>query len=396
MTVRKLLCLVLAALMLLASCSAQPGDPTETTPPDTSPAEVSEPAPETPAEPEPEPETEPTPAEPEPEPEIELYAQAIDTTESNVSVERGLTYARVGDCGFSAFLAGGGASSDQELVSFLYSLLKVPESALSFDLPGIGCSTVAAATPDGGRVFGRNFDWSCTNVILLEAHPASGYASFSTVNSDFIMEAAQSMLPAAALAIAGYYAPLDGMNEKGLAISVNMISDGARIQQKTEKSDLTTTTAVRLLLDYAATVDEALELLGSYDLHGSYDLMIHFAISDTTGRAVAVEYVNQEMQVTETPILTNFYVTEGEKYGIGSKESHSRFEELERFTAAHETANAGEIREALIAVGESNFDPSEKTEWSVIYDQTNLTATWYRRERFEEGWTATLPVTQDP
>ena len=38
------------------------------------------------------------------------------------------------------------------------------------------------------------------------------------------------------------------MNEKGLAVSVNMIRDNASINQNTDKPDLTTTTAVRLLL----------------------------------------------------------------------------------------------------------------------------------------------------
>ena len=410
---KKTLCLLLAALMIalaltLAACS-------EEKPQETSPAEGTEaPAqtePQTPAddaaETEPEPAAEPepqaeepaeaeaeaqTPAEPEPPVEQSMYATEVAAGAEPVSIEKGLTLVRVEDCGFSAFLSGGGASSDQEMLTFLFSMLKVPSPKLDFELPGIGCSTIAATTPEGGRAFGRNFDWSCNNVILLEAHPSDGYASFSTVNTDFITEAARTKLADDAMAAASYYAPLDGMNEKGLCISVNMISDSARIQQRTDLPDLTTTTAVRLLLDRAATVDEAIELLKSYDLHGSYDMMIHFAISDAAGRAVAVEYVDQQLHVTETPILTNFYVTEGSKYGIGAEESHRRFEALEKFVSEHETATIYEVREALMAAKESDYDndPSERTEWSVVYDQTNLAATWYRRERFEEGWTVKL------
>ena len=254
----------------------------------------------------------------------------------------------------------------------------------------IGCSTYAAESADGGHVFGRNFDWSCGSVLLLEAHPSDGYASFSTVNLDFIRESAN--LPKEVLPTASYYAPLDGMNEKGLAVSVNMISDSARIAQTSDLPDLTTTTALRLLLDRAASVDEALALLEQYDLHGSYDMMIHFAMADTTGRAVDVEYIGQKMTVVETPILTNFYLAEGDKQGIGSEESHRRFETLEAFLKSHEKADIYEVRDALYAVRESAFDPdpSEGTEWSVLYDQTNLTATWYRREQFDQGWTVEL------
>ncbi len=51
------------------------------------------------------------------------------------------------------------------------------------------------------------------------------------------------------------------MNEKGLAVSVNMIQDSEDINQDTAKPDITTTTAIRLLLDKAADVEEALKLL---------------------------------------------------------------------------------------------------------------------------------------
>ena len=81
------------------------------------------------------------------------------------------------------------------------------------------------------------------------------------------------------LTLAALYAPLDGMNEAGLAVSVNMIQDSAAIEQNTDKPDITTTTAIRLLLDQAGNVDKALELLGQYDLHGSMGMMIHFAIA---------------------------------------------------------------------------------------------------------------------
>ena len=56
--------------------------------------------------------------------------------------------------------------------------------------------------------------------------------------------------------------------------------------------------------------------------------MIHFAIADNMGKSVAVEYVKDEMIVTETPILTNFYLAEGKKQGVGTHQSHTRFDIL--------------------------------------------------------------------
>ena len=121
-------------------------------------------------------------------------------------------------------------------------------------------------------------------------------------------------------------------------------------------------------------------------------MMVHFAVADAEGRSVDVEYIDQEMVVIETPILTNFYLAEGSKNGIGAAQSHERYKTLEAFLEKHPTSSVYEIRDALMAAGESNYDPdpNERTEWSVIYDQTCLTATWYRREDFTRGWTAAL------
>ncbi len=78
------------------------------------------------------------------------------------------------------------------------------------------------------------------------------------------------------------------MNEKGFAVSVNMIQDNDSIDQNTSKSDITTT-AVRLLLDQAADVEEALAILEKYDMHAFMGFLVHFSMADRSGRSVAVE-----------------------------------------------------------------------------------------------------------
>ena len=206
-----------------------------------------------------------------------------------------------GDDGFEEFLSQGGASSDAEVTQFLTSklLADVAVNGTSF-----GCSTLSVSSPDGHRLFGRNFDWQACNVLVVTSKPTNGYASISTVNLGFISQNSGALGNALdqndVRVLAALYAPLDGMNEKGLAVSVNMIQDSASISQSTDKPDLTTTTAVRLMLNKAANVDEALALLQEYDLHASMDMMVHFALADTTGRAVVVEYVDNQMVVTET------------------------------------------------------------------------------------------------
>lgn len=326
-----------------------------------------------------------------------MEANLIFPTSEILQLEEGLSAVRYdGDYGFDSLLAQGGASSDGEVIEYLADNLL---SGLDLgDLLGgiFGCSTIAIQSPEGDALFGRNFDWENCEAMVVEAHPENGYASLSTVNMDFITQNVGGGMVGMALnldevkTLAALYAPLDGMNEAGLAVSVNMIQDSAAIEQNTEKPDITTTTAIRLLLDKAGNVDEALELLGQYDLHGSMGMMVHFAIADSTGRSVAVEYVDNEMVVTETPVLTNFYLAEGEKYGIGTEQSHERYDILMSRLEQAPEMGMEDVRDALDSVSKDNFGEFESTEWSIVMNLSTGEARYYHRENYSQNYTFRL------
>lgn len=297
-----------------------------------------------------------------------------------------------GDYGFDSFLEQGGASSDEEVVEYVSSRLASNLPELLFGGNPFGCSTLSVKSTGAGYLFGRNFDWNACNALIISSTPDEGYASVSTVNMDFIQAGGLniSILPDEVQAIIGLYAPLDGMNEKGLAVSVNMIEDTDTIEQNTDKPDLTTTTAIRLLLDQAANVEEALDLLSRYDLHASMGMMIHLAIADAEGNSVAVEYVNNEMVVTETPVVTNFYLAEGEKYGIGTAQSHTRYDLLQQALTNKQTMTEAEVRDALDSVSKDNFGEFESTEWSIVMNQNTKEMTYYHREKYDHGYSITV------
>lgn len=315
--------------------------------------------------------------------------QALETS-GIATLEPGFSsVAFSGDDGFNAFLSKGGASTDAEVAKFLAGELL---ANVGMDGVPFGCSTLAVGGPDGHTLFGRNFDWQNCEALVVTAKPTDDYASISTVNLDFISQAGGGKLLTRddVQVFAALYAPLDGMNEKGLAVSVNMIQDSASINQDTDKPDLTTTTAVRLLLNKAASVDEAVELLGQYDLHSSMGMMIHFALADTTGRAVAVEYINNEMVVTETPIVTNFYLTEGAKHGIGTQQSHTWYDILTQTLAKHPAMSMDQVRDALDSVSKDNFNEFESTEWSAVFDLSTGEAHYYHRENYDHRFTFSI------
>ncbi len=305
-------------------------------------------------------------------------------------LENGLSMVRYeGDYGFDAFLEQGGAASDADVAEFITSLLA---QEVHMEGTPFGCSTLSVKSSEGGYLFGRNFDWNTCNALIVSARPENGYASVSTVNMDFIRAGGLDLsgLPNQMQAFVSLYAPLDGMNEKGLAVSVNMIQDSTAINQDMGKTDLTTTTAIRLLLDKAADVDEALELLQQYDFHSSMGTMVHLALADVDGRSVAVEYVDNEMTVTETSVVTNFYLTPGEKQGIGTVQSHTRYEILAGMLEEHSEMTETEVRDALDSVSKDNFGEFESTEWSIVMNQATKELIYYHRENYETAYVVSV------
>ena len=314
----------------------------------------------------------------------------ITTTSEIAELERGFSAVRYdGDYSFDQFLEQRGAESDQDVLNFLNHTVFGKDYGLKIGGDAFGCSTLSVKKADGGYLFGRNFDWQSCDALVVTAYPDNGYASISTVNLDFIKQGAgfaSYFMSDEVMSTAALYAPLDGMNEKGLCVSVNMIQDSATISQNTGKPDITTTTAIRLMLDKAASTEEALTLLRQYDLHASMNYMIHFAIADSEGNSVAVEYINDEMIVIETPILTNFYLAEGDKNGIGTQQSHTRFEILAKTLEENSDMTVPEVRDTLDSVSKDNFNEYESTEWSIIFDQSALSAIYYHRENYETGY----------
>ena len=324
-----------------------------------------------------------------------INAEVITPQTSIKKINNGLSIVQFeGNDGFSTFLDNGGASSDAGVMEYLTE--NMLSGAGGFMMKGnpFGCSVISAVNENDEYLFGRNFDWYHCDALIVVSYPEDAYASISTVNTNFIKQGAglgaallnnDSIMTAAAL-----YAPLDGMNEQGLCVSVNMIEDSDTIEQNTGKTGITTTTAVRMLLNNAADVEEAVQLLETYDLHASFGYMVHFALSDAKGNHVVVEYVDNEMVVTQTPVVTNFYLADGEKHGIGTSQSHDRYDLLMETLAEQETLSENDVRDALERVSKHNYDDGETTEWSIIFNQTTKEAVYFHREDYEKAYRISL------
>jgi len=286
-----------------------------------------------------------------------------------------------GNYGFDDFLQTG-ASNDSELVDFVVKkLLKgIP---MEFSIPNLGCSTFNAQNTDGDFIFGRNFDLTYSPALFIKTKPDHGYASMSMVNLGFL-DFNENKQPDSFLkkiiTLAAPYAPLDGLNEKGLSIGVLLIPDDPTNQQ-TKKIDITTTTAVRLVLDKASTVEEAVKLLKQYDMHSSAKSNYHFQIADASGKSVVVEYIDNQISIVESSqtyqMATNFLLTKGDfNFGHGQDRYQVMKDILdEKHGIVKDENDAMNILEAVSQETHLNDAGEESsTQWSIIYNNTDLTA----------------------
>lgn len=300
------------------------------------------------------------------------------------------------DYHFGEFLEEGGASSDIEVNAFLTNCISKGFYQVEVTNEGPACSVISALDSAKCHVWGRNFDWDGSVPIIVKCVPQDGYASISTCDYKNITESTDRVpdnFVDKMLAIASIYVPMDGVNEAGLCVADLEVNEGGMKEVDTEKPDLTVTTAIRLLLNRAATVQEAVDLLEQYDIHASGGISHHLAISDASGASVSVEFVNGEMVVVETDCITNFNLANGDT-AAGGESAKTRYDQL---CTLHREKNGilndEEIKRALEQV--SKTEGEWRTQWSVVYRQDTQTADYYFKADYEEGITLHVPVRSD-
>lgn len=279
-----------------------------------------------------------------------------------------------------------------------------------------------AASVDGGgcsswrkeNFHGRNIDWNmrdyATIIIHMPKNEAKGvkYASVGLIagnptcvksfihENGEIPEEYRSWLPATIV---------DGINECGVVINHNIVPfDGCAYQ---ETGELVTMILCRYVLDHFATAKEAVDALRSTSVAQilvkvAHDYS-HFMISDPT-ESYVVEWINGEFVATEfvndgngnyfsdggqPAIMTNYFVGEAEKYGLGTQEffrNHIQAAGVERtWSIQSQLGAAGSVEDHLNicrSVMFSKFCKGE-TDWATEncgnygYDEQSGKAFWF-------------------
>jgi len=286
-----------------------------------------------------------------------------------------------GDYGFDEFLKVG-ATSDDELAGLIAKrLLRGFPIHLNLDLSfpeDGGCTVFVVKNEKGEVLYCRNYDFLYTPAMQLFSSPNNGYRSVSTVQLD-VLGYTKNSYPTGIninsfVALAAPYMPWDGMNEKGLAIGLLAVTEA--YGPKNNEITLSTTTIIRLVLDKASTVQEAVDLMKQYNVYFSADINCHFLIADRNGDSVLVEYWDGELKTVTTPddfqVASNFIAYDDLNIGEG-------FTEFERYETAKNAIreNGGYLTEQqaidlLMEVGIYDGD-MDKLQWTVIYNLTTGT-----------------------
>ncbi len=242
------------------------------------------------------------------------------------------------------------------------------------NLEKYACSAFVTKTPDGKYLGGRSFGLGGTDTLCVYTHPSDGYASISTVSTDMLNVGANNAYPTTSLEgraalLAAPYIAVDGMNEKGLFTALLDLSMG-ETHMETGNRDLTVTMAVRLLIDRAATVDEAIELLRNYDIHTGHGWTQHLFVGDASGDGAVIEWHKGQMKVVKSPICTNFRLSSklAQDDPTGMCE---RFDILHDTLEKHPENTPDDAMDMLEAV-KQEYDNNIHTEWSIVYHLTDF------------------------
>ena len=227
------------------------------------------------------------------------------------------------------------------------------------------CTVFSAVGAEVDPIVGRNFDFPRNPALLLFTDPPDGYASVSMVDLGYFGYS-MGRLPDPEEGLEGLrmtpYLPFDGMNEHGLVVGMAAIPH-AEPPHDPEKGTIGEIQVIRLLLDRAKNVDEALELLGGYNIELA-EPPVHYIVADRSRNSAIIELVGGEMKVLRSDepwqVMTNFVI-----HGSGAPEIVSCPRYRSTCDGLKDSGGRVSMEEAMSILEEAS---QASTIWSIVYN----------------------------
>jgi hypothetical protein len=261
-----------------------------------------------------------------------------------------------GDYGFGEYLEQGGGN------------VSVSTSVQDASDRDWVCTCFAALNPAGEPVFGRNFDWHVHPALVLFTDPPDGYASVSMVDVSYLGYGSEypNQEELEELSRAPFL-PFDGMNQHGLAVGMMAVPQ-ADSGTKPARMTLDSLEIIRLMLDYARDVEQAIAMFEQYNIDFGGGPPLHYLLADRSGNSALLELVDGELKVirSEQPwqAATNFIFTRAAPQADDSPcwRYNTAYAQLQTQAGEMNTQQALDLLEKVSQGGD------HPTIWSVVYE----------------------------
>ncbi len=284
-----------------------------------------------------------------------------------------------------------------------------------------GCSAFITEEGKDHFIIGRNYDFPHLDEngkmsglnVLIRCNPKNRYRSIAVsdaawlheIDKNFHLGCLDDHKTDLSLCALLPYICMDGINEKGLCVSILILDkkNNEDVDQKEEgKTTMVHTILMRYLLDNCKDVDEAVEYTRKVNVKGPFGLNFHIFVTDQNGNSVVLEWREQKLFVTKTNATTNFYLSfedaedfyrDGvftEKfetykdsiltYHYGYGHGYGRFNHLIETLDAHSNKDKENYRTEMSREEVRNLlsEVAQKhTMYSAIYDSRNLSVDLY-------------------
>ena len=187
-----------------------------------------------------------------------------------------------------------------------------------------GCSVFITHNVEGECISCRNYDYphrvsaedhTLTGLnIVLHCRPEGKYESIAVADAVWCGEN-NPLLQRGGPDLEGFdtdlldilpYQCMDGINEKGLYVSIQRVD--IREGDQPSRFPAGSSMLLRYLLDDCANVDEVIKKTETGIIVPEDWQDCHFMVSDTTGRSVVIESRNSVISIISSDICTNFYL----------------------------------------------------------------------------------------
>lgn len=163
--------------------------------------------------------------------------------------------------------------------------------------------------------------------------------------------------------------PFDGMNEHGLVVGMAAVPE-SYMPHDPDRETIGSLGVIREMLDRARDVDEAVAVLGSYNVVWNGGPALHYLIADASGDSVLVEFYAGEMVLIPNAGTTPWHLaTNHLRAAVGEGDSSGCW----RYDTVHRRLVTGGGRLSIADAMDLLDDGSqENTQWSVVYDLASL------------------------